>query len=340
MHSKIYNKRLFICCFLLLISFFVLISNFNLTSKSVAYADTFNFTTFKDSSIVVNHNLNIFTVDDEGDYKRIVTDIDNITNFDVVKVRNVLAKFLNGDSIVIGLTMPAFYSYSDNLYYLNEETFNLLSSYNASPFVALYPETGIGLGFSMLYSNFKTVSINKSFNYNGTKQTSFLTFYYELNVLNANEFQLEKINQFMTDLGGISFGYCFIGDYNPPSDYFIDNEYFEFFMTNKSNVIYSPITGGGSLIDLENEYNKGYQEGYDAGYDAGYNAGYSAGLGESQNGVKGLLLVPASILGTLFRTVFNWLNFTIFGINLWSIILFIGGFGLLILLIKMFSRGS
>ncbi len=102
--------------------------------------------------------------------------------------------------------------------------------------------------------------------------------------------------------------------------------------------------GGGLLDGYDNGFNEGFTDGYagglldgyDSGWNVGYNEGYSIGVGDSDAGVKGLLLVPASILGTLFTTAFNWLNFTVLGINLWSLILIAASFAFVVLILKMF----
>lgn len=98
---------------------------------------------------------------------------------------------------------------------------------------------------------------------------------------------------------------------------------------------------------FENGYNSGYSDGlvegaeleytrgYNLGYNVGYGEGYAIGESETASGFQGLMILPATMLGTMFKTTFNWLNFTVLGINLWSILVLMSSFSILVLFLKM-----
>lgn len=90
-------------------------------------------------------------------------------------------------------------------------------------------------------------------------------------------------------------------------------------------------------------YNQGFSEGYqeaigdlesqygDAGY--WYNKGRSDAIKESD----GLIKVIPTALGSIWLVVSDFLSFTVLGINVWSILIIIAAFGLIILLIKILT---
>lgn len=98
-------------------------------------------------------------------------------------------------------------------------------------------------------------------------------------------------------------------------------------------------------------YSQGYVEGYSKGLSDGYQEAidelesqygdegywYNKGRSDAIKESDGLIKVIPTALGSIWLVVSDFLSFTVLGINVWSILIIIAAFGLIILLIKILT---
>lgn len=109
------------------------------------------------------------------------------------------------------------------------------------------------------------------------------------------------------------------------------NDGYNIGLTNGQSKGYTDGYSDGLTAGYTNGYNEAKTEFYDSRYDEGYIAGSTATSGQ----VNALISFVPSIVGTIWGVAYDFLNITVFGINLWSILIIFSGISLLVLIIKM-----
>lgn len=120
------------------------------------------------------------------------------------------------------------------------------------------------------------------------------------------------------------------------------------------NVGFNQIEWCFDIYYIKNEYIPAYRDGYNDGYDKGkidgfndategitgdgtWLDGYQAGQAEAIKSMDGLLGVIPITLGSIWLVVSDFLSYTVFGINVWMILILFAGFGIIILLLKILT---